>query len=126
MSDETKSQEPTKLTWFWSRTEQISFIREHLASLPDLVNHLGYGFEFQMPSVACDVRKSPPLKTEKYINWRGKERERELPSDPNFLPYQYYLVFNRVLTDDELKFWRIIKLGYLARDFDPDGSWRNK
>ena len=127
MSDEAKTETPppTKLIWYWSTQNHSEFIREHLASLPTLINHLGYGFTFSMPSVEVHVHKEE-RKTEKYLNWRGKERERLAPANPRFLSHEHFLAFNRELTEDELKFWRTIKLGYLARDFTPNGQWRNR
>jgi len=138
MSDESsqtpvavpKKEEPIKrFLVFVSSSDQTAFIRERLGNLPDLIQRLKYDFVPQMPTVHITKDKEEKVepKLETYINWRGKKRTRKVyqpPVDKPLYPYQHYFEFVKPLTDDELKFWRIFKLGYLCRDFDPKGAWR--
>ena len=121
MSNESKIENehpPTKLTFFFSSQDQSCDIRERMTTLPWLVQELGYTFQFEMPTVHCQYEK-PKTKTEKYLNWRGKEREREVTITPNNPPFYHYLQFSKELSEEELKFWRIFKLGYLTRHWCP-------
>ncbi len=113
----------TKLTLFYTSQDKSQFVRGRISNLPDLVQRLGYKFTFEMPTVHCVIERGEP-KIEKYINWRGKERERTVypPSTAN--DCFHYLQFSKDLSPEELDFWRVFKLGYLCRDFDPAGSWR--
>jgi hypothetical protein len=119
-----KNPPPTKLTLFYSSGDRSQFVRERLASLPYLVQQLGYKFTFEMPTVHCVVVDHPKPKVEKYINWRGKERERTVYPPATSNDCFHYFQFSRELSPEELDFWRVFKLGYLSRDFDPAGSWR--
>ena len=103
---------PTKLHMFSSQFNKTIAIREALSRTIQFNQTLGYQFTFETPSVEVVISKP---QTEKYINWRGKERERTVW--PSF-PYTFHLQFTKVLTDEELKFWRIWKLGYVAREFN--------
>jgi hypothetical protein len=117
-----KKEEITKLTLFWGASNDVDSIRQQISSISDLVILLNYGYKFQMPSVGHDYEKPTP-KFETYTNWRGKERQREIPNNTT-TPHHFYLKFANPLTDEELKFWRIFKLGYLSCQLDPKGSWR--
>jgi hypothetical protein len=105
---------PTKLIFYYSTCDQSRAIRERLTTLPSLIQTLGYQFQFEMPSVKVEWREQ---KKEKYINWRGKERERTVYDDCNCC---HILQFSKELSEEELKFWRIFKLGYLTRHFTPN------
>jgi len=126
-SDNKTTQEislPTKLSFFSSSQDQSQSIREHLSSLPDLIQKLDYKFSFEMPTVHVLNRREETPIIEKYINWRGKERERKIFPPSTSFDYQHYLQFSKELSTEELDFWRIIKLGFLCRDFEPNGVWR--
>lgn len=128
MSNETTVPSPTKLTLFYKGQDTSHDIRQRLSSISYLVQQLGYKFTFEMPTVHCVIQQPEPT-TEKYINWRGKERTRKVyPGNYVFDYYHYYhyLQFSKELTPEELDFWRIFKLGYLSRDFDPNGTWRKR
>ena len=104
---------PTKLIIFYSNCDQSQNIRERLTTMPRLVQELGYSFQYEMPTVQVVYKE----KKEKYLNWRGKERERVVYNAPS---YCHLLQFSRELSEEELKFWRIFKLGYLTRHMAPD------
>ena len=123
MSDEPSKPIPSKLTLFFSTQDRSQFVRERLSSLPYLVQQLDYKFTFEMPTVHCEISRGEP-KVEKYLNWRGKEREKTIYPEATITDCFHYLKFSRELTPEELDFWRVFKLGYLCRDFDPEGSWR--
>jgi hypothetical protein len=104
---------PTKLILFYSNCNQSCNIRERLTNIPRIIQDCGYDFTFEMPTVHAVEN----IKKEKYLNWRGKERERII-----YGPYAYchLLKFSKELSAEELKFWRIFKLGYLTRQLIPD------
>jgi len=95
-----------KLVLFYSPFEQVAEIRYRLTNLPELNQSLEYRFDFQMPKVEI-----MPIKEEyKTIFGRTKQRVQT---------YMHYLEFAKPLTDEELKFWRIFKLGYLTKACRP-------
>lgn len=109
-----KQHPPTKLLLYHSNVDCSQDIRERLTSIPTIIQMNSYSFQCEMPTVNVDYIEP---KKEKYLNWRGKERERNVP---NSLPYRHWLKFSKELSEEELKFWRIFKLGYLTRHFRPD------
>jgi hypothetical protein len=104
---------PTKLIFLHSYRDYSCDIRERLTSLPTLIQLLGYAFQFEMPTVKCVYKE----KRETYTNWRGKEKERMVYDNCS---YCHYLCFSKELSEEELKFWRIFKLGYLTRHCMPE------
>ena len=113
-ANETQDQHPpTKLIFLYSRCDYSCDIRERLTNIPTLIQQLGYAFQFEMPTVKCMYEE----KKETYINWRGKEKERVVY---DACRYRHYLCFSKELSEEELKFWRIFKLGYLTRHCTPE------
>jgi hypothetical protein len=86
-------------------------ISKALMKIPEFIQIFKYDFVFEMPSVIY-IKDEPKIET--YINWRGKQKEKEVY--PKY-PYTIYLSFSKELTEKELEFWRIWKLGYLCRLF---------
>lgn len=112
--EDNNENKPTRLILFSDFYNRSDSIRERLTSLPTLINSLDYKFQYEMPSVEA---YTIPTKTEKYINWRGKEKERIIYNKNR---YQHLLVFSKKLSEEELKFWRIFKLGYLCMYCTPE------
>jgi hypothetical protein len=104
---------PTQLILYYGSGDDSSFIRERLTNIPRIIQASGYKFQYEMPVVVVEL--TPPKK-ETYLNWRGKEREREVYEQCS---YCFLLRFSKELTEEELTFWRIFKLGYLTRELSP-------
>ena len=91
---------------------EIKSIRRALMDMPRYIQNLEYeNFKFEMPF--ADVQDTVPTK-ETYINWRGKKRERLVYPKCR---YTFVLSFSKCLSDEELRFWRIWKLGYICNQF---------
>jgi len=105
----------TNFLFYYDCIPETNAIRLKLLNLAEIIQINKYDFVFQMPTVhVMDTTKNVKPTIEKYINWRGKEREREVYPKPKPFPYAHYLVFSSPLTEKELEFWRIFKLGYLS------------
>lgn len=98
----------TKLILVYTRSSIGQAVRDHLMNMPAIIQRMGYDFTFEMPVVECKYTE----KKEKYLNWRGKERERVVY---DAYSYETKLIFSKELSDEELRFWRIWKLGWLSR-----------
>ncbi len=93
----------TKLTIFWHSFDLSYELRGRLSTLPSLYNTFGYSFPFEMPVV-----KSMPRMGKYKSFWSRKEKER-------VIDYTHYFEFNKELSEEELNFWRMWKLGYLCK-----------
>ena len=114
-ANETQNQHPpTRLLLYYSNGDDSSFIRDRLTNIPFIIQASGYKFQYEMPVVIVEKSAS---KKELYLNWRGKEREREVYET---CPYCFLLKFSKELSEEELTFWRIFKIGYLTRHMAPD------
>lgn len=115
MNEENSNSKPanTKLKLFCTHNcYEAETVKSALIQIPEYIQWFEYkDFVYEMPSVEC-ITSTPVEET--YKNWRGKTRTR---MNYGKYPYTISLSFSKVLSDEELKFWRIWKLGYLGRNF---------
>ena len=113
MSETATDNKTTRLILMYSSDDKSRGIREKFTNIPSIIQRCGYKFQIETPLI---VVEPSPKRTEKYINWRGKERERVIFDR---LKYVHILIFSKPLTEEELTFWRIFKLGYMTRELSP-------
>lgn len=83
-----------------------------ITNLPHLNVKLGYGFNFQMPAVVVQDTEEEYLTEKGWFSKGGQKETRVIQSD-------VILKFATPITDEELKFWRIFKLGYVSKTITP-------